>query len=67
MSHDLPPYGSHERTLSINPHAITPSEQASSVAERDAQEAPAKARAQEIEAQIKMGGAGRAKDRGQGD
>lgn len=60
----LAPWGSHERSLSPHIYPVSPDEQAASAAYQEGKDAPAKARAAEIEAQIRAGGAGRSKDRG---
>ena len=59
MSNDLPPYGSYARSHSVNPHAVTPSEQSASASERDGQEAPARSRLMEIIAELNARPAGR--------
>lgn len=61
----LAPWGTAERAG--HPWPVSPAEQQQHAAYWDAKEAPAKARAAEIEAEIRAGGAGRSKDKGWGD
>ena len=62
----LAPWGTAERG-GQQPWPITPAEQQQHAAYWATKEAPAKARAAEIEVQIRAGGCGRSKDRGWGD